>query len=352
MCGAAGSAADRAQRGHARVRAGEVVLPGRAHELFAGPGQGAAGEVVGHHVVAQHVDGRYPQLRGQEAGEAAGIRVADRPDGHHVLLGVELQAVRAQRGVQVDRELRDAQDGPVHPHQPHLETAGRAHHHPAGQPQVAVQPRIEQRAAVDLDAELPETGPAGIRAGLDPQRRAVGMRAEQPEAGVRRRALRDDPGEQGTAVGHHVAARTGWPGLRLSHFGEAGRGQPAQRLGGGVIRRRRRVDEADEVERGVPGTGHRPILARSRTASIRGAAGPPGQAVPGWAGDQGAAAAQQDRLGEGSRRHRSCPPVVEYVAAILPAANRMARRRAGDAPVTGPSSTRTPGVFPRQPAPP
>ena len=101
-------------------------------------------------------------------------------------------------------------------------------------PRSQFQPRIEQRAAVDLDAELPQTGPAGIRAGLDPQRRAVGMRAEQPEAGIRRRARRNGPGEQGTAVGHHVAARAGWPGPRLGRFGEAGRGAP-----GAAPRRRR-----------------------------------------------------------------------------------------------------------------
>src|ERR1700684_436241 len=64
---------------------------------------------------------------------------------------------------------------------------GGAHDHPAGEPELAVEPGIEQRAAVDLDADLADAGRAGVRAGLDPQRRAVGMRAEQPGRRVRGR---------------------------------------------------------------------------------------------------------------------------------------------------------------------
>ena len=210
--------------------------------------------------MAHHVLRRYRQLLREEAREPARVRVAERPDRHDVLLGIQLQAV-AHAGVEVNRELRDPQQGPVNPHQPHLGTFGRAHHHPAGQPQIAIEPRIEQRAAVDLDAELPDAGAAGIRPGLDPERRAVGMRAEQPEPGAGGRARRDDPGEQRPALGHDVAAGTGWPRLRLGHFGEPGHGQPAQGLGGGVIRRRRGVDEPDEVEGGFPGAAHRSILA-------------------------------------------------------------------------------------------
>ena len=57
-----------------------------------------------------------------------------------------------------------------------------AHGDPAGQAEVAVEPRVEQHAAVDLDAELAAAGPAGVGAGLDPQVGAVGVGADQAEA--------------------------------------------------------------------------------------------------------------------------------------------------------------------------
>jgi hypothetical protein len=69
-----------------------------------------------------------------------------------------------------------------------------------GQPEIAVEPGIEQRAAVDLDADLADAGRSGVGARLDPQRRAVGVRAEQPERRMRRRPLRDHPGEQRPAI--------------------------------------------------------------------------------------------------------------------------------------------------------
>ena len=107
-----------------------------------------------------------------------GIRVADRPDGHHVLLGVELQAVRAQRGVEVDGELRDAQYRPVDAHQRRLEPVRR---------RITTRRRgrgrgpatIEQRAAVHLDRDLPQTGPAGIGRGLT---RRVGLSVCEPSS--------------------------------------------------------------------------------------------------------------------------------------------------------------------------
>ena len=62
--------------------------------------------------------------------------------------------------------------------------AGIGHGDPARQPEVAVEPRVEQHAAVDLDAELAAADPAGVGLGLDPQVRAVGVGADDPEPGA------------------------------------------------------------------------------------------------------------------------------------------------------------------------
>ena len=53
--------------------------------------------------------------------------------------------------------------------------------HPARQAEVAVEPGVEQDAAVDLDAELAVAGPAGVGPGLDAQVGAVGVGADQAE---------------------------------------------------------------------------------------------------------------------------------------------------------------------------
>ena len=55
----------------------------------------------------------------------------------------------------------------------------------AGQAEVAVEPAVEQRPAVDLHGDLPPAVRAGVRERLDPQVRRVGVRADDPERGSR-----------------------------------------------------------------------------------------------------------------------------------------------------------------------
>ena len=59
--------------------------------------------------------------------------------------------------------------------------AGAAHDDPAGQPEVAVEPGVQQGAAVHLDGELAASGPPGVGVGLDPQVGAVGVGADDAE---------------------------------------------------------------------------------------------------------------------------------------------------------------------------
>ena len=62
-----------------------------------------------------------------------------------------------------------------------LGAVGAAHHDPARQAEVAVEPGVEQGAAVDLDGQLAVARPTGVRVRLDPQVRAVGVGADDPE---------------------------------------------------------------------------------------------------------------------------------------------------------------------------
>ena len=56
-----------------------------------------------------------------------------------------------------------------------------AQHDAAGDAEVAVEPRVDQRAAVDLDAELLPTDAAGVGPRLDAQARRVGVGADEPQ---------------------------------------------------------------------------------------------------------------------------------------------------------------------------
>ena len=75
-----------------------------------------------------------------------------RPDRRHVGLAIEHQTALVDVAVEVDGELRDAGDRLGHVDE-HVGAVGE--HDAPGDAQVAVEPAVEQHAAVDLDAELP-----------------------------------------------------------------------------------------------------------------------------------------------------------------------------------------------------
>ena len=201
--------------------------------------------------MAQHVARRDAQLLREKAPEGAVVGRAERPDGHQVQLRVEPESLLTDVAVEVNRELRYPQHRPVHPDQPDLRAVRGTHHRAPGQAEVPVEPGIEQRATVDLDAKLAHADPAGVRARLDAQRRAVGVRAQQPERRVRRRSPRNHPCEHRAAVTGDVTPAAGRPVPVQRDLGEARRDQPATGLGRRVVRRRRRVDERDQVQCGL-----------------------------------------------------------------------------------------------------
>ena len=89
-----------------------------------------------------------------------------RPHGRHVDLPVEHETTLVDITVEVDRQLRDASDrfGDVDEH-----VGAVGVHQPPGDAEVAVQPAVQQHAAVDLHGELPPTGPRAVGMGLDAQ---------------------------------------------------------------------------------------------------------------------------------------------------------------------------------------
>ena len=175
--------------------------------------EGAGADVVEHEVPGE--DGRRVdvELGGDERREGPRGDVAEPPDGAEVLLGVEEQPLGGDLPVEVDRQLRNATDRSIDEEQALLEPARTPHDDPPGEPQVPVEPGVEQRAAVDLDGQLATACPPGVGVGLDPQVGAVGVGADDAEAaggGVAGAASPRRPGCR-------RAARSGGPVRRATH---------------------------------------------------------------------------------------------------------------------------------------
>ncbi len=151
--------------------------------------------------------------------------------------------------VQVDRQVGDDRDRQLEVDQLAFYLAVTAEGDAPGQRQVAVEPRRQQRAAVHFHAQLQEALALQLRLRLDPQARAVGVRADHADAVVQRRLLaqldRDDrgviAGKEVTATGHRS------PAVTLVQALVAGRLQALGQAGGGMEGRRGGLEEFDQA---------------------------------------------------------------------------------------------------------
>ncbi len=106
----------------------------------------------------------------------------------------------------------------------------------AGNTQVAVEPGVQQGAAIDLDADLAVPGPAGVGSGLDPEVRAVGVSASEPHGGPGWRTLGSLPGNERTITLDEPATRHVVPWFGFGTLSEPGRLEPTGRRGHRVMR--------------------------------------------------------------------------------------------------------------------
>jgi hypothetical protein len=186
-------AAGRAQQGgQAGVHPGEVVQPAGGEELRVRTEDGGRGGVVRDQL--EPVDLVAVRSRAaRPGGRPPAVRPAHAPDRRGVLLLVQLQAVVVDPAVEVDGQLRDPHDR-VRAHQlgPPV-----GQHHPPGEAELAVQPGVEQRAAVDLQAQLGVAEAAEVRLRLDREAGRVGVGADDP---VRRTRVRIGGSRQATSA--------------------------------------------------------------------------------------------------------------------------------------------------------
>ena len=197
------------------------------------------------------------------------------PDRRQVLLHVEGQR-RLGRLAEVDGQLGDAQERLIGEEQPRLGTVRPAHRDASRQAEVAVQPGRQQRAAVGLDAQQLPAGAGLVGVRLDPQVRAVGVSADDPERPHRTtRPVLGGPRHQRAAPDQVVAARLRGERLGLVDLDVAVGLEQAACGEHGVERRGRRVDEVDEALDGGVGVGER-HARHCRATRERGDGRPPG----------------------------------------------------------------------------
>lgn len=205
--------------------------------------RGTLGVVEAQLVVEHHVG-----VEAVFAGELVGEHGAE----VHALVTGELREDRRQLGLCVDRpthvgftvevngQVRDRSDGRLEIDQLALDLAVAAEGHAAGQGQVTVEPRRQQRAAIDFDTKLPETLALQFRLRLDPQARAVGVGADQADAAVQGRVTAHLERDNRRVVTGDVVTTAGFdsPRLTLVKTRKTGRFQALNKAGSGMKRGR------------------------------------------------------------------------------------------------------------------
>ena len=246
----------RNQRRQPRVRRRKVVQPPGGEELPLAPENRRWLRVRNNDVVPANPGrinrGAARHMRGQNSQQVHVSRVAQPPHGIHVPLFVEREPV-VHGAVQVDGQLREAQ------HRAGGREVLRAvqHDQPAGQLQLPVQPGVQQRPAVDLDAGLQPAVGTGGGLGLELEGRGVRVRAQDVEPGGGSGAFRNHPGDEGAVADDVERARAAFPWLQLVQARETRLVQPACGLVDGVEARRRRADVCAKVLDVVCGAGIR-----------------------------------------------------------------------------------------------
>ncbi len=222
-----------------RVRAGEVVETRRGEEFALDADDFRLLGVEGVKVVADYV----LLVNAGDLGDVTHERRLriEAEDRLQVGLLGELEAV-VGTPIEVDRELRNAADrAGLHEVQRSVASDDAAR-----DAEVAIEPRVEQRTAVDLDADLL---PAGISedAGLHLERGRVVVRTDDPGARVSFERLRADPSDDGALADDESFAVDAVPILTLVALLETGCTETFGDGGCCVIRRGRCDDEVGEI---------------------------------------------------------------------------------------------------------
>lgn len=118
---------------------------------------------------------------------------------------------------------------------------------PAGQPDLTIEPGVEDRATVQLHPGLLPPGRRNTWKRFEFEGRRVGMGADDPEAGVLAEILRDPPGQDSPVPHHDMTTRGLVPPIVLPMAGIASVNQPLSCHAGRMVRGRTGGEEGGEI---------------------------------------------------------------------------------------------------------
>ena len=245
-----------AQGCNGRVTAQQVVEAGSGDELAAPAHCGCRLQVDQRQFVIEQRRVDEASVVGCEPGEQFMPQVEvvfdagdARHDGRQLSLPVDRTLV-VGLAIEMDGEARNAGDGLANVDQAAVEIAVReAQRDAASKAEIAIEPRIEQRATVNLDAELPVTLRLQLRPRLDFQARAVGVRTDHPHAAVGKGLVPGHERDQSRAVARDIVTAAGLqlPAVALVERLEACRVEQSARFDHGMKRGRRCIDVAKQA---------------------------------------------------------------------------------------------------------
>src|SRR5215207_6473078 len=179
-----------------------------------------------------------------------------RPERCRVPLLVQLEAIVVDSPIEVQRQLRDPGDGPAL-HQRDA-TLG---HQPAGHAKLAIEPGVEQRATIDLDAELSIARSPQVGLGLQLEAGRIRMATDHAKWREPIGSGRNAPGHRRAFADQDVAPGRGIPGVGLGLSREAHLAQSPGDLRGRVVGRRTGLDEVHKIIDMIIATGHHATVA-------------------------------------------------------------------------------------------
>jgi len=158
---------------------------------------------------------------------------------------VEHQAVVVDAAIEVDGELRESRDGLCRAED---RGAAVALHHVAREVEVAIEPRVQERRAVDLHLERAEVGGRALGIRLEVQSGRVGVRTHDAKVRVGARGG-DEGDERPTARDETFRSATREVGqfARCVEPHEAGVEQPARSSSDDMVRCGGCVEKLSEV---------------------------------------------------------------------------------------------------------
>ena len=169
---------------------------------------------------------------------------AAQQQGQFCLL-IEFESLLVDLAIHVDGQIGQAQQGLAEAQQAGFESRAVADIHAAGQAEIAVGKRRQNRAAVDFDAQTQVVFAGVCRIGLEPKAGRIGMCADDTESALHQRLVADDERNQGGAAADDKVAPADFklPAVGFMQSGEASGHQVRACGGDGVPRAGAGIDE-------------------------------------------------------------------------------------------------------------